>query len=76
MSIIYDYVKAGKKADISMFERQIEKMVSQGVQAFILGCTELPMVFQDGDLGMKFIDSLDVLAKRTVEKAGYPLKHR
>ena len=76
MSIIYDYVKAGKKADISMFEGQIEKMVSEGVQAFILGCTELPMVFQDGDLGIKFIDSLDVLAKRTVEKAGYPLKQR
>ena len=76
MSIIYDFVKAGKKADISMFEGQIEKMVSEGVQAFILGCTELPMVFQDGDLGIKFIDSLDVLARRTVEKAGYPLKQR
>lgn len=74
MSIIYDYVKAGKKADSSMFQRQIEKMVSEGVQAFILGCTELPMVFQDGDFGMKFIDSLDILAKRTVELAGYPLK--
>lgn len=76
MSIIYDYVKAGKKADSSMFQRQIEEMVSEGVQAFILGCTELPMVFQDGDLGIKFIDSLEVLAKRTVEMAGYPLKQR
>ena len=74
MSIIYDYVKAGKKADSIMFVNQIEKMISQGVQAFILGCTELPMVFQDGDFGVKFIDSLDVLAKRAVEMAGYPLK--
>lgn len=74
MSIIYDYVKAGKKADSSMFSKQIQEMVSNGAQAFILGCTELPMVFQDGDFGMKFIDSLDVLAKRTVELAGYPLK--
>lgn len=76
MSIIYDYVKAGKRADSSMFHKQIEEMISKGVQAFILGCTELPMVFQDGDFGMKFVDSLDILAKRTVEMAGYPLKHR
>ena len=74
MSIIYDYVKAGKQADSPMFLEQIEKMVSQGVQAFVLGCTELPLVFRDGDFGMKFIDSLDVLAKRAVEMAGYPLK--
>lgn len=76
MSIIYDYVKAGKTAAGSMFLEQIEKMTSQGVQAFILGCTELPMVFRDGDFGMKFIDSLDVLAKRAVEMAGYSLKQR
>ena len=49
-------------------------MVYQGAEAFILGCTELPMVFNDGDFGMKFIDSLDILAKKTVEKAGYSLK--
>ena len=74
MSLIYDYVKAGKVAEGSMFLEQLKKMSVQGAQAFVLGCTELPMVFQDGDFGIKFIDSLDVLAKRTVEMAGYPLK--
>jgi len=74
MSIIYDYVKAGKRASSEMFEEQLENMKNKGAQAFILGCTELPMVFSDGDLGMRFIDSLDILAKRTVEMAGYPLK--
>lgn len=74
MSLIYDYVKAGKQAEGSMFFEQLKKMTVQGAQAFVLGCTELPMVFQDGDFGIKFIDSLDVLAKRAVEMAGYPLK--
>lgn len=74
MSLIYDYVKAGKKAECSMFQRELELMKNMGAEAFILGCTELPMVFCDGDLGMRFIDSLDILAKRTVEMAGYPLK--
>lgn len=74
MSIIYDYVKAGKDVNGVVFKKQIEKMISDGAEAFILGCTELPMVFRDGDFGMKFIDSLDVLAKKTVEMAGYSLK--
>lgn len=74
MTIIYDYVKAGKPADCEMFKKELKNMSAMGAQAFILGCTELPMVFCDGDLGMKFIDSLDILAKRTVEAAGYPLK--
>lgn len=74
MSVIYDYVKAGKPVDSSIFQEELYEMHHKGVEAFILGCTELPMVFHDGDLGMNFIDSLDVLAKRTVEIAGYPLK--
>lgn len=74
MALIYDYVKAGKTADCLMFQKELEHMKKEGAQAFVLGCTELPMVFHDEDLGMKFIDSLDVLAKRTVEMAGYTLK--
>ena len=74
MSLIYDYVKAGKTASAWMFADELEVMKKEGVQAFVLGCTELPMIFCDGDLGIRFIDSLDVLAKRTVEMAGYRLK--
>lgn len=74
MSLIYDYVKAGKMVDGTIFLGEIKKMLEEGVQAFVLGCTELPMVFSDGDFGVKFIDSLDVLARKTVEMAGYPLK--
>lgn len=74
MSVIYDYVKAGKAVSSSIFQEELREMQYKGANAFILGCTELPMVFHDRDFGIKFIDSLDVLAKRTVELAGYPLK--
>ena len=74
MSIIYDYVKAGKFVECDFFAAELKEMVKQGAQAFVLGCTELPLVFHDGDLGIRFVDSLDVLAKRAVEMAGYPLK--
>lgn len=74
MSIIYDYIKAGKSVSYEFYKEQLECMKNKGAQAFVLGCTELPMAFSDGDLGIKFIDSLDILAKRTVEMAGYPVK--
>lgn len=74
MEIIYDQVKAGKEIDASIIKEHLEAMASEGVQAFILGCTELPFVLKDGDYGYSFIDSLDVLAKSAIVKAGYPLK--
>lgn len=74
MHIIYGYVKAGKPADSGMFQEYLESMIDSGVQAFVLGCTELPYVFGKEENGIQYIDSLDVLARRTVEMAGYPLK--
>lgn len=74
MKVIYEQVKAGKPGDASVVKETLTKMHGQGVQAFILGCTELPMVLKDGYLGYRFIDSLDVLARRAVEIAGYRLK--
>ncbi len=45
-----------------------------GAQAFVLGCTELPMALKDGDYGYRFIDTLDVLARSAILGAGYDLK--
>lgn len=74
MEIIYEQVKAGRKIEPSILTETLQTMHAQGAQAFILGCTELPMAFADGDLGYCFLDSLDTLAKRAVEAAGYRLK--
>lgn len=74
MEIIYDQVKAGKPTDVSIIMKHLESMTLSGVQAFILGCTELPIALLDRDYGYCFIDSLDVLARCAVEMAGYQLK--
>lgn len=74
MEIIYDQIKAGKEINTGIFESYLREMKQRGAEAFILGCTELPMAFSQGDYGCCFIDSLDILAKRTVEKAGFQIK--
>lgn len=74
MDVIYKQVKAGKKINVQILDQTLKKMASHGAQAFILGCTELPMAIKNGDFGYHFLDSLDILAKCTVEMAGYQLK--
>ena len=74
MEIIYDQVKAGRKINVQILDQTLKKMASEGAQAFILGCTELPFAIKNGDFGYHFLDSLDILAKRAVEMSGYHLK--
>ena len=76
MEIIYDQVKAGKKINATIIDQALKKMEAKGAQAFILGCTELPFAIKNGDFGYQFMDSLDILAKRAIELAGYQLKNR
>lgn len=74
MEIIYDQVKAGKKINAQIIDQTLKKMAASGAQAFILGCTELPFAIKNGDFGYHFLDSLDVLARRGIEMAGYEVK--
>ncbi|MBQ8858072.1 MAG: amino acid racemase [Lachnospiraceae bacterium] len=76
MEIIYDQVKAGKKIDASIIDQTLKEMATEGAQCFILGCTELPFAIKNGDFGYHFLDSLDILARRAVELAGYSLKKK
>ena len=70
MDIIYQ-VKAGhnldnlKKKIIEIAETQIKR----GVQGIITGCTELPLVLQNGDIKIPVIDPTLVLAQKTVKEA-------
>lgn len=73
MQLIYEQVKAGKPADVSALEPCLDGMVSRGAQAFILGCTELPLVFSDRP-GRHFIDPTAILAKAAIKAAGGSIK--
>lgn len=72
MQIIYEQVKAGRPVDIGAFHGVVARLRSRGAQAVVLGCTELSVVADDFALldDPTLVDSLDVLARRTIERSG------
>ncbi len=45
------------------------KLIRQGAQAIIAGCTEIPLVLKDGDLPVPVIDPVTILARAAIEEA-------
>lgn len=41
----------------------IDKMVNQGAQGIILGCTEIPLIIKQEDVNVPIFDTLEILAK-------------
>lgn len=76
MGIIYDQVKAGRPADVAALHAVADRLQERGADVVVLGCTELSVVAAEHRLldDGRYVDSLDVLARRTVERAGYPLR--
>ncbi len=72
-------VKAGRRDDaIRSGMRDLGRTLEDcGAAAVIAGCTEVPLVLSDGDLGVPVIDATDVLARRCVVYARQiePLPH-
>lgn len=64
-------VKAGDKGP-AVRERirgVAERLASQGAQLLLTACTELPLVLQDGDVGVPVLDPTQVLAQAAVRFA-------
>ena len=70
MDIIYGDIKVGNRADMEKFNLVAEHLFSKGAERIILGCTELSLIKKNEGLGNKFVDSLEVLAKRAIESCG------
>ena len=45
------------------------RLIRQGAQAIIAGCTEVPLVMKKGDLTVPVIDPISLLAQAAIEKA-------
>ena len=73
MDIIYNQVKAGNKICPDKIFSELDNMLEKGVEAFILGCTELPIAFS-GVKKYKFIDPTDILAIEAIQSVGYSVK--
>lgn len=69
-SNIYDDIKMGKSADMDKFMRAAQFLFDKGAERIILGCTELSLIKRNEKLDSRFVDSLEVLAKRAIEACG------
>lgn len=75
MSVIYDYVKAGKPyPHVEKIRTMQERLAKQGVECMILGCTELPVAFAQWDTIIPTIDPTDVLARSAIRYTSNNLK--
>lgn len=74
MSIIYDYIKAGKQPPMEKFQGIADRVKKAGANVLILGCTELPLIKQDRKAAEEFpsgcLDMLEVLARAAVLECG------
>lgn len=75
MSIIYDYIKAGKPCP---YEAQVaalqERLMQLGVECMILGCTELPIAFSQWNTVIPTVDPTEILARSALRFTGSKLK--
>ena len=75
MSLIYDYVKAGKPyPHLEKIRAMQDRLAKQGVERLILGCTELPIAFAQLDAIIPTIDPTDVLARSAIRHTSNKLK--
>lgn len=73
MRIIYEQVKAGRPVDLEAFDGVVGRLREAGAQVVVLGCTELSVVAADAGrlrTDRRLVDSLDVLARATIRRAG------
>ena len=76
MSMIYDGIKADNEQyfDTEPIKAALRAMQQRGADAFVLGCTELPIVFSQCALAYSVADPTQILAEAAVAFAGYPVK--
>ena len=71
---IYDCIKAGKPADMEVWN-QIDKAIKdQGCCAAILGCTELSVIKDRNSLSAYYVDPMRILASKLIEISGKKMK--
>lgn len=73
MHIIYNEVKAGKPSHPEMLYAELSTLKANGAEAFVLGCTELPIVFSEKNT-FTFIDPTSILVEAVINAAGYKYK--
>lgn len=66
MDMIYGKIKAGKPADMSIFQGVSADLMEAGAEVVLLACSELSLVKRDPGTGVEFLDVMEVLARKAV----------
>lgn len=69
-NIIFGQIKQNKPVDMAAFDGIVSSLRSRGCEKIVLGCTELSLLKKEGLDDDLFVDSLDVLAYRTILACG------
>ncbi len=69
-NIIFGQIKQNKPVDMSLFESVVNSLRARDCERIVLGCTELSLLKKAGLDEELFVDSLDVLAYRTILACG------
>ena len=72
--IIYQNVKANKAVDMDKFYMVADNLRAQGAQIIILACSELSMLKRYYNMGPGFLDTMEVLAMRSLTLCNIKLK--
>ncbi len=69
--IIMDELVCGifRPEAVASFQRVIEKMKSEGCDAVVLGCTEIPLIINDSNSPLPTLDSTRLLARAALQRA-------
>ena len=70
MSVIYDDIKQGRRANMQAFAAAVADLKAQGCDRAVLGCTELSLVKRDEHLDAFFLDSTEVLCRHALLACG------
>jgi aspartate racemase len=69
--IIFDELVCGifRPESVSFFQRVMQGMRSDGCDAVVLGCTEIPLIMNDGNSPLPTLDSTRLLARAALRRA-------
>ncbi|MCL1988423.1 MAG: amino acid racemase [Firmicutes bacterium] len=68
--VIYTGIKANQPIKTADFLAVLQSLAQQGVEIFVLSCTELPLAFEKYGIGFPYVDSTLELAKVAILRAG------
>jgi len=69
--IIFDELQNATitSSSVAVFQRAIERMRGEGCDAVVLGCTEIPLIMNDGNSPLPTLDSTRLLARAALKRA-------